>query len=560
MAFKLTKEIAKKSLMTLLATRGEGKSPCAIAIAHDRKLNKYVFVATRKAMASARSDAGRAFEWAGGNPGYIDAKGKELKFPVLLHGLAKLDGSTLTVRAAKSMPGLVQKAAVGFFKTGNKLVKPFAKVHTLPLTDADTDNYNVLEDDDPSAEVDDFDKVMSEFAEETSVADDDVDEVSTSAEAAEGPDANGDDGDTDQDEEEKRIAAAKAQLSESLRAKVQSEAARVAEHVIRISGIIGLPSRTTVGDLAAKLAGWLVQILAATPEAERENRLITFMQQLTLALCRAENLRDVQYTKKSNAATKTAGAEKADKADSTILDGRLDLEDIETEAPSIEDVVQELFSQGMELARQRELPHLDAANDLEIDQMVRANWPAEQGDKRLEVIRKLCANVSASFASDDRLALYLGLGRNTPLAPEDIFIPPTLRTWDLALGRAESDLNTLKSDVQSALQAEDPSWSVEALGGNWDKVEDLFRGLNTARVKQAVRAIKGTRGSQRNDAIALAEQEVAAAQSYIAGSHVAMLLAQAPIGSGDYVAPHLTHGLREMSDSLAQARSSLAAE
>jgi hypothetical protein len=388
------------------------------------------------------------------------------------------------------------------------------------------------------------------------------------------------------DPQERRIAEAKASLSPELRREVEAKAKEMAEHLVKLSDSIGLPPGSAIEDITAKIEGWLVLMLAATPEEERAAKLENFVARLTLALCHVENLKDVRHANKARRPSK-------DRQQSVDADGKignLDLNDVAVDKLTVEEVVEELFEYAKDVGRKRGLPYdFDKASFEKIDKIVRSGWPRDESVPKRPIIERLIGALRGQFANDDRLINILALsGHRLPdgvvppaaaetaepveeeeaeeareepdvpldLAAADSLIEPAVNGWRQAYGMAKSDLDELKGVVDEALEATDPSWAIgqPPVGGSWQAAESELAKISVEAVAALTLAVRNKEGAERLNAIADAERQVEQYRALIQGSNIFHLLATAPFGKGEYVGPHLADGLRGVTAALNRAR------
>lgn len=610
MAFKLTKKVAEKYFRTLLTTRGEGKKPCAFAIAQERKLNRFVFVAVRGSMATARSQAGRAFNWDGGDPKYLE-KGKDHKFPILMHGLAKLDGAKLTVWSAKTDRSGVNRAAFSFFKQGNKLAKPFGKIEMRSLRDEDEEAYEPLSDDaaeayDPATEVsdDELQSALDEFANQGLDEDDDEAGEAT-ADEAEAVDAaqraeaaatprpepqpigdppadegeEGDDEEEDEDEEDDEEARA-------FRARVQEASQKVAPELVemikaraeKIAEVAGANMKLLDihGANPAALVAWLVNGLvlraAELPPEQQAAAMENLLQRYMLAMASAATLQEVAQIKKGKIAAKMTRPQTSDTGQPQqrpVPEALIDIERLSDEEVATDEVVETLFAKMRNEAERLGLPFdLRQASDDKIRQMLGDRWDKmPDTEQRLVLLQRLndalngrlmAAKSKGQAALEKEMAALFSLDGDARLSDDDAPLAEGIARLRGGCGLALSDAEKMKADADAALREEDPKWTVRSLGGHWGHVDAFIDMANADGVVEAVRSVMGTQGPARAQAIAAARGLIEQASGSVANSNIALLLAQAPFGNGEYIASHLTHGLRELREALDRAESQTA--
>lgn len=159
----------------------------------------------------------------------------------------------------------------------------------------------------------------------------------------------------------------------------------------------------------------------------------------------------------------------------------------------IDVVADVLVAMGTRLARQRgllgsgELP-----DNSRIRAMVGKDWNLHQSNEPDVVLERLIKVVGLSFAKDgDALRGFLGL------RPADALIPFLLSRWQDAHASIVARIAEIKTAVDVVLKREDPTDSVEKRGGSWDKVDQVPRYLDPARLAESLRALKGAKGEER---------------------------------------------------------------
>jgi hypothetical protein len=159
----------------------------------------------------------------------------------------------------------------------------------------------------------------------------------------------------------------------------------------------------------------------------------------------------------------------------------------------IDIVADVLLAMGTRLARQRALLGSGELPDgSRIRAMVGRDWNLHQKDDPAVLVERLIKVVGLSFAKDgDALRGFLGL------RPADALIPFLLARWQDAHSSVVARIADIKTRVDEALKQEDPTDSVEKRGGSWDKVDQVPKDLDPARLAESLRALKGAKGEER---------------------------------------------------------------
>jgi hypothetical protein len=165
--------------------------------------------------------------------------------------------------------------------------------------------------------------------------------------------------------------------------------------------------------------------------------------------------------------------------------------------PGVQDgidvVADVLVAMGTKLARQRGLLGSGELPDgSRIRAMVGKDWNLRQKQDPAVLVERLIKIVGLSFAKDgDTLRGFLGL------RPADALIPFLVSRWQDAHASVVARIAELQTAVDETLKREDPTDSVEKRGGSWEKVDQVSKDLDPARLAESLRALKGAKGDER---------------------------------------------------------------
>jgi hypothetical protein len=191
------------------------------------------------------------------------------------------------------------------------------------------------------------------------------------------------------------------------------------------------------------------------------------------------------------------------------------------------DVVADLLLElGSRLATQRALlGNGERPNGSVLRTMVGENWNRHQKDEPAVLLERLIKVVGLSFAKDgDALRGFLGL------PPADALIPFLSARWEDAHASIRDRIEEIKTTVDETLKREDPTDSVEKRGGSWDKVDQMPKDLDPAKVQGILRSLKGARGADRAEKAARLKADIDDYRKFIEDSMVIGELDRNPFG------------------------------
>jgi hypothetical protein len=555
MPMKHNKTTAKRFLKLIASTRKEDVQ-CSFACGQYGDTR--VVAISRRKPTTVRSQL-ENMPWEGPE---VEKKGKRpLEVKHLAFGIAKLEGTNLIIRCKKPMgaEGLAKAFRI-YFKTNFKLVPLWGKVISKHMSDAAEENFAALPDDENLELISDeeLERLQAETAhiEEDEAVDDWED-------AFQPEDGSAEEKDNDHD----ATAGPQSNLPAPLREQIRGEVQKVAENALRVADSIGLPRRAELGDLVAKLAGWLERMLAATPADQREAVLYNTLARLTLDLAKVEALRDIQYVEKRSKAPAAENKEKRGEHDSKkeneILNGRINLSELRKDKLDPDEVVDVLFRYGVSEVTRRNLPYdVARATFQKIDKIVRSSWPKTTGAELVLAIDRLQKVIHAAFADDGRLINYLSLEKHkkdlatTPATGDGSIIPPVISEWKVVHSQARSQVHEIMEAAEATVRTWDPMMTIKKLGGSWAQVDNIFIQVAEEELERELLAIMGKVGDERAKAIEQAEATVEANLDWLNGNNIVALLDEPPfegVPSGQ-VGAVLRNGLKGVAAVLSQLK------
>lgn len=496
-----------------------------------------------------------------GKPDKIDVK-KDKDFKLVALGLVRLDQEgTLNVRLKKGSAKSLGKGLKEYFKDGFGIPVPYNSIAPEVALPEDQENL--------------FGQTEAENQQKFSSEEADVDPQATLAEQpapAGGQDADSDSdgspvltpeaslaGDDDLPEEDGTEGVEESDsddveedeaLSDELKTGIATASATIAGHALSLSRQIGVERKAELGPLTDKIATWLEDMLAGLSPEEREMRLHNLTSRLLLMLAYPENLRNLQYVK-----TAPADDGEQDKpAREKVLVNGIDLDSVSTDDLNPEEVTESLFKLAKARAQERLLPYpLNQASPDRIAGMVASGWPKQDGDAegKRKAVQRLVAVVQQMFAKDDQLIGLLGF-KKAETADGDNLVASLVESikemWEAHRNAAIQQKDEVKRRVNQIVK-------VEALGGTWRHVDDIFLQIDD-EISSQLAAIIGQEGDARSKAIEAAAGTVQTNLGYLSGNNIVDLLDNPPFDVGQgAVGETLREGLEGVSKGLSRIES-----
>jgi hypothetical protein len=496
-----------------------------------------------------------------GKPDKIDVK-KDKDFKLVALGLVRLDQEgVLNVRLKKGSAKSLGKGLKEYFKDGFGIPVPYNSI--APEVALPEDQENLF----AQTEAENQQKFSSEEA--------DADPQAIVAEQpgpAVGQDADSDSedspvltpeasvaGDDDVPEEDLMEGVEESDsedeeddeaLSDELKTGIATASATIAGHALSLSRQIGVERKAELGPLTDKIATWLEDMLAGLSPEEREMRLHNLTSRLLLMLAYPENLRNLQYVKTTSA----DDGEQDKPAREKVLVNGIDLDSVSTDDLNPEEVTESLFKLAKARAQERLLPYpLNQASPDRIAGMVASGWPKEDGDAegKRKAVQRLVAVVQQMFAKDDQLIGLLGF-KKADTADGDNLVASLVESikemWEAHRNAAIQQKDEVKRRVNQIVK-------VEALGGTWRHVDDIFLQIDD-EISSQLAAIIGQEGDARSKAVEAAAGTVQTNLGYLSGNNIVDLLDNPPFDVGQgAVGETLREGLDGVSKGLKRIES-----
>ncbi|MGX9147724.1 hypothetical protein [Mesorhizobium sp. 128a] len=317
-------------------------------------------------------------------------------------------------------------------------------------------------------------------------------------------------------------------LSDVLKQGIAAAAATISTHALSLSRQIGAAQATESAPLNKKISDWLEAILAATPPQEQEAKLHNFTSRLLLMLAYPENLLNLQDAKRRRP------IDRRQQDETGIVDGGgqgavvngVYLGSVSTDTLDQDEVIETLFELAKTQIQERQLPYsLEMASPERIATMVSSQWPKgeDQAARRSEIVERLIAAVKQLLHNDVKLIALLGLEKADK--PEEENFPAKLAestkaAWNAHLETALKQKDEMKSRISQIV-------NVEALGGTWRHVDDIFLEIN-GELSEQLTAVGEQQGEARSDAIKRIEALAQKYLSYLDSNSTVALLDKPP--------------------------------
>ncbi|WP_186002968.1 hypothetical protein [Mycobacterium sp. KBS0706] len=555
--FVHNKARAKKSRDWIEETKANG-AECCIALAHLGKDNTPVAIVMPSGLGGLTKKL-KTMDYEG-KPKPIEAK-KEKDLNVIALGLARLDESNiLNVRLKKGSAESLNKGLKKYFKIGFGIEVPYDSI--APEVNLPEDQENLFAQNEgenqqrfsseeaesgqqtSAAEQPDQtvgEKLASEGSPrlEAGKADDDMPEE----DLMEGADLSAEDSDSDEEDDEA--------LSDELKTGIATASATIAGHALSLSRQIGVERKAELGPLTDKIATWLEDMLAGLSPEEREMRLHNLTSRLLLMLAYPENLRNLQYVKTTPS---DADGDQDKPGREKVLVNGIDLDTVSTDDLTPEEVTESLFKLAKARAQERLLPYpLNQASPDRIAGMVASGWPKQDGDAdgKRKAVQRLVAVVQQMFAKDDQLIGLLGFKKADSADGDNLvasLVESIKEVWEAHRNAAIQQKDEVKRRVNQIVK-------VEALGGTWRHVDDIFLQIDN-EISDQLAAIIGQEGDAMSKAVETAAATVQTNLGYLSGNNIVDLLDNPPFDVGQgAVGETLREGLEGVSKGLKRIES-----
>lgn len=574
--FVHNKARAKKSRDWMEETKANG-AECCVALAHLGKENTPVAIVMPSGLGGLTKKL-KTMDYEG-KPKSIEAS-KTKEFNVVALGLARLDqGGVLNVRLKKGSAESLNKGLKKYFKIGFGIEVPYDSI--APETNLPEDQEHLF----AQTEAENQQKFSSEEgeADQPAVAaeppmanppvneDAEVEASSLTSEASEAGDGDDSDEEAPEENQAEEVAESASEdeddendLSDELKTGIAAESAKIAAHALGLSRQIGAGQKAEQDPLMGKIADWLADMLAATPLEDRETALHNFTSRLLLMLAYPENLRNLQYVDESQTADrwKKYGADAKVKADrEKVLVNGIDLDSVPTDDLDQTEVTEALVNLAKAQAKERLLPYPVSEvrpEETPIATIVASGWPKQEGQAaaRRQVIERLIAAMKQKFGNDDQLIGLLGFKKQNMAQGDDLvasLVDSIRDVWEARRSSAIKQKDEVKRKVNQMVP-------VEALGGTWQHVDELFERID-GEISAQLGAISGQDGEGRSKAIELVAGTVESSLGYLSSNPIVGLLDKPPseIGQSGGIGETLREGLDGVSKGLKRIESSGAA-
>lgn len=350
-------------------------------------------------------------------------------------------------------------------------------------------------------------------------------------------------------------------LSDELKQGIATASSTIAGHAISLSRQIGAGQKAELGPLTDKITAWLEDMLAGLSPEEREMRLHNLTSRLLLMLAYPENLRNLQYVD----AAPSADGEQDKPAREKVLVNGIDLDSVSTDDLNPEEVTESLFKLAKAQAMQRQLPYpLNQASPDRIAGMVASGWPRADDDQagkrkaedvaadKRKAVQRLVAVIQQMFLKDDSLIGLLGFKKTETAKGDDLvtsLVESIKEVWEAHRNAAIKQKDEVKRRVNQIVK-------VEALGGTWRHVDDIFLQIDN-EISDQLAAIIGQEGDARSKAVEVAAGTVQTNLGYLSGNNIVDLLDNPPFDVGQgAVGETLREGLEGVSKGLKRIESS----
>lgn len=562
---------AKKSVAWIEETQRNG-AECCIALAHLGFDGQSVALVMPSGLSGLTKKL-QVMDYEG-KPKSITTKKEKDQYKLIAIGLARLNqDNVLNVRLKKGSAQSLHKGLREYFRGGFGLELPYDSIG--PEANLPEDQENLFAQTEAenqqkfSSEDGETDQQATAVAQPKPPAGEDLDSASegspvltpTASEAGddealaedlmEGAELS--DSEDEDDEDTPLDPASAVPLSDELKTDIAAASATIAGQAIALSRQIGLGPKAELGPLTDKITAWLEDILAApglSPE-EREIRLHNFTSRLLLMLAYPENLRNLQYV---NAKPEVGDDEEGKPGRESVMVNGIDLDTVSTEDLTQEEVAESLFKLAKAQAMERQLPYpLNQASRDRIAGMVASGWPKEGGDAadRRKAVQRLVAVTQQMFAKDDQLIALLGFKKTDAAEGDDLvasLVDSIKEVWEAHRNAAIQQKDEVKRRVNTIVK-------VEALGGTWRHVDDIFLQID-GEISDQLADIAKQGGEARAKAIEAVADTVRTNLGYLDGNNIVDLLDDPPFDLGQgAVGATLREGLSGVSDGLKRIES-----
>ncbi len=584
---RITKTEARKYIALILATKSDGRF---VSYAWGDLANKNpktgkpeqtgIFVVSKKNGAGVRGKAGRLT--------FADGDKLELKGV----GACRLEGNVLLIAGfngqnPKGPPARIAKRVKSFFE--RLAIKSWGFTRIVEADDVTIDESEFLDTfaDEPDISVNDeeldraLEAIAAEYGEGLEV-EEEYDQETTLTEPPASvqaqprtEDESGDEtamedaGSNDEPDSDDETEI--GELDPALDANIKQKLEGIVSTLMNVAQSIGLPMSGKHADIVAKLFSWLERILLALPPEKRQAAADNWLARLQLAISSStQSMRDasmVASKQKDPAGKQDAGEEarsetdeeaKSDEGGSDDIIGGVPLKDITTDKPSEDEVVGVVFDKGVaalhalnEARREANLPSYDvsAATKDKLHQMVKGALARD--NSAADAIARLFATLDKAFQDPDILLRYFDVPivnaeQAAAAAPglDQSRIAQLVAGWQAAHAKAYAMVEDLKLQVANRLRANSPDgklWTVENLGGSWDRVDAIFKFVEEEEISRELSAVAGA--SDQNGATATLQDTVDRYIGFLTGHAIVEAIDNNPFATGQNVGPTLLSNL-----------------
>ncbi|WP_416067388.1 hypothetical protein ACK9YZ_31405 [Rhizobium sp. ZK1] len=594
---RITKTEARKYIALILATKSDGKF---VSYAWGDLVNKNpktgkpeqtgIFVVSKRNGAGVKGKAGRL--------NFADGDKLELKGV----GACRLEGNVLLIAGfngqnPKGPPARIAKRVKSFFE--RLAIKSWGFTRIVETDDVTIDESEFLDTfaDEPDISVNDeeldraLEAIAAEYGEGLEVEEEYDQETTLSERPASAQTQPGSEEESDGEtavedagsnyesdsEDETEIGG----LDPAMDANITQKLGGIVSTLLNVAQSIGLPMSGKHADIVAKLFSWLERILLALPPEKRQAAADNWLARLQLAInSSTQSMRDASMVapkqKDPAAGKQDAGKEarsetdeeaKSDEGGSDDIIAGVTLEDITTDEPSEDEVVGVVFDKGVaalhalnEARRQANLPdyNVSAATKDKLHQMVKG--ALARGNSAADAIARLFATLDKAFQDPDILLRYfdvpiVGPEQAAAAAPglDQSHIAQLLAGWQAAHAKAYAMVEDLKLEVANRLRANSPDgklWTVENLGGSWDRVDAIFKFVEEEEISRELSAVASA--SEKDGATAVLQDTVERYIGFLTGHAIVEAIDNNPFATGQSVGPTLLSNLNLIRQQLKQ--------
>jgi hypothetical protein len=519
-------------------------------------------------------------EWKGD----ITPRGKPAP-SIVATGFLQLDGETLIIRCRGNL-GQVPRLLREYFVRGFKLKLAWSSISIREQTDADASLAEALPDEEEAVRAiseeallqaqddayrgEDYeDAIVTEVPrseEETAAISPEqaVPESTAKTFATDKTLAPVEEDEQDNGEEMSEEASASepaGNIEPRLAAEVSNQAALISAHMLQLALQVGIVVGADGKEVAGRISDWLQHAVAAVPPEEQEIRLYNLSVRLLLMLSYTDALQtQVTEGSREKKKKKSLGAPRSSAVKDAGTKREIQLAAIPDTPMTGEELTDILYREAVALAEQDMFPFdLTGCSQTMLRNFVSRNW--QEGltgaalIRQAEAVRKTMQGILRGAKG---VPGVLGLQPSAKQAPHEMLTALADRVatrWTAMHQEALAELELFKQAAEAMLDAVDPSYSVERLGGSWNDAEDAVAQLESTAFGRIMARIAANTGEEREAAVAAAEAMVSACLSQVESSTMLRLLDEAPIGAGTDLRGPAIAALGQISVMLANLRS-----